>query len=369
MLKRAIVVPILVAGLMTLWMGVALADSHGADGNATSTDSGLDDPNATSTDPVLDDPATSTDSIVVTGEGDDDPHRRSFPGTVHYLGDDMVTVAGNGSGEMVDIDISEADVKTPGGPNNQGMFDEEANIVVHAEWDGSQWVAIWVIVKPVRPTFTALVGTVIGTEDGVTSIVLPNGKTKKIKNPDGEAEPQDGEVVTVFIDESGEGEGDDYGEPAEATGLVSASAISDRIESFLEKLAAKDASLPQAAIDARQRLVTNLAVVLDKHSAQQVSIIKNAGKAQGLGSGVAARLEEALANAEARRDNGKAIANHAKSKVGVAQGAGESGKGANGSGADVGPNDAGNDSSSGSDEPGGPGKPDGAGSKSDGKGK
>ena len=92
MLKRAIVAPILVAGLMTLWMGTALADSHGDGGNATSTDDGMatstDDGMATSTDDGM---ATSTDSIWVAGEGDDS-QSKSFPGVVHYLGDGMVTI-------------------------------------------------------------------------------------------------------------------------------------------------------------------------------------------------------------------------------------------------------------------------------------
>ncbi len=37
--------------------------------------------------------------------------------------------------------------------------------------------------------------------------------------------------------------------------------VADRIQSLLGKLAAKDAKLPQAAIDARQRLMSNLVSV------------------------------------------------------------------------------------------------------------
>ena len=37
--------------------------------------------------------------------------------------------------------------------------------------------------------------------------------------------------------------------------------VADRIQSLLGKLAAKDAKLPQADIDARQRLMSNLASV------------------------------------------------------------------------------------------------------------
>ena len=373
MLLMRIIVPLLVVGLMSVSAGVAFGDSHGDGGNATSTDDGLatstDDGLATSTDDGL---ATSTDDGLATSTDDglDDPQRRSFPGTVYYLGDGIVTIAKNGA--MADVSLGDVVPKTPGGPNNQGTWGEEANVVVHAEWDGSQWVAIWVIVKPIKPTFAALVGTVIGTEDGVTTIVLPNGKTKKIKKPEGEEDPEDGEIVTVFIDESGDGEGTGDDEPAEVTGLVNASKIADRIESFLEKLAAKDASLPQAVIDARQRLVTNLAAVLDNHSAQQVSIIEKVSKAQGLGSGTAAGLQKALEKAQANRDRGRAIADDARSKVGVAQGAGQSDKGNAGTGASADDaddaDDADSDSSSGLGKPSDKGKPAGAGSKSVGKG-
>ena len=37
--------------------------------------------------------------------------------------------------------------------------------------------------------------------------------------------------------------------------------VADRIQSLLEKLAEKDANLPQADIDARQRLMSNLVFV------------------------------------------------------------------------------------------------------------
>ena len=392
MLKRAIAVPILTAGLMLFVMGTALADSHDGenatstdsgvgDVNATSTDTGAGDPNATSTDSGVDDPnATSTDPGVVEGDGDG-YKGKSFPGMVHYLGDGMVTIgkddsdetvtlAGGDSGETVNVNFSGATVKTPGGPNNRGTLKEGARVVVHAEWNGTEWVAIWVIVKPVKPTFTPIVGTAIGTEDGVTTILLPNGKTKKIKKPKGEEDPEDGEVVTVFVEDTGDGQGEgdgeeDDGEPAQATGLVKASKIADRIQSFLEKLAAKDAKLPQTAIDARQRLVSNLAAVLEEHSAQHVSIIEKASKAQGLGSGTAAGIQRALEKAQAGQAKGKAIADDAKSKLGIANGAGNNGKGQSGSGssnAGDGEDDGG--SSQGSGKPSDKGKPSGAGSQS-----
>ena len=395
MLKRAIAVPILAAGLMLFVMGTALADSHDG-GNATSTDSGLatstdpglatstdpglatstdpglatsTDPGlATSTDPGLatsTDPglATSTDPGLTEGDGDG-AQRRSFPGTVYYLGDGIVTIAKNG--EMANVSLGDVEPKMPGGPNNKGTFGDGADVVVHAEWNGTEWVAIWVIVKPVKPTYTPIVGTAIGTEDGVTTIVLPNGKTKKIKKPKGAEDPDDGEVVTVFVEDTGE---EDDGEPAQATGLVKASKIADRIESFLAKLAEDDGSLPDAAVAALQRRVSRLAAVLEQHSAQNVSIIEKVSKAQGLGSGTAAGIQRALEKAQAGQAKGKAIADDAKSKVGIANGAGNNGKGQSGSGSsDAGDEEDDGGSSQGSGKPTDKGKPSSAGSQGSNRG-
>ncbi len=372
-----IMVPLLVVGLMSVSAGVAFGDSHGDGGNATSTDDGL----ATSTDDGL---ATSTDDGT-DGEGE---KRQAFVGIISWLATSTVgtttvysgiTLTQKGTEESVSIYLGgdEIQYKYPGGPNSWDSLEEAylggAEIVVLTRQDEDGNDAIFVLVKPKRPTFTALVGTVIGTEDGVTTLLLPNGKTKKVRKPEGDEDPEDGEVLTVIVENTGDGDGegdadaDADGEVAEATGLVKASKIAERIESFLAKLAANDASLPQAVIDARQRLVTNLATVLDKHSTQQVSILEKAGKAQGLGSGAAARLQEALANAEARRDNGKAIADDAKDKVGVAHGAGNIGNGGpapRGSDDD----DGDDDSPSGSGKPSDKGKPVGAGAQSGGKG-
>jgi hypothetical protein len=366
---------------------VAFGDSHGDGGNATSTDDGMatstDDGMATSTDDGM---ATSTDDGMATSTDDGtatstDPGLvgKSFPGMVHYLEDGMVTIgqddsdetvtlAGSGSGETVNINLSGATVKTPGGPNNQGTFEEGARVVVHAEWNGTEWVAIWVIVKPVKPTFIPIVGTAIGTEDGVTTILLPNGKTKKVKKPEGAEDPEDGEVLTVIVENTGDGEDDGDGEVAEATGLVKASQVADRIQSFLERFAANDAGLPQAAIDARQRLVANLAAVLERHSAQHVSIIEKASKAQGLGSGTAAGIQRALEKAQAGQAKGNAIANDAKSKVGLGQNAGKGPKNNlspnnSGDGSDSDDGDGAGSGSGGSGKPDGSGKPADAGSQ------
>ena len=368
MLLMRIIVPLLVVGLMSVSAGVAFGDSHGGGGNATSTDDGL----ATSTDPGLDPNATSTDPGLPDGDGNG-YKRRSFPGVVHYYGDDMVTVDKNGTGDYVDIAIVDgySIIKKPGGPNNRGELGDGARVVVHAEWNGTEWVAIWVIVKPVKPRFTPLVGTVISTEDGVITLVLPNGKTKKVKKPKGAEDPEDGEVLTVIVENTGDGDGEGDAdadgeeadaEVAEATGLVKASKVAARIQSFLDRIASKDPKLPQAAIDARQRLVANLAAVLAQHLAQNVSIIEKLSKSQGLGAGTALRIQKVLEKAQARQ---------AKGKVGPVHNAGKGPKNVfgpsnSGDGSDYGDGDGAD--SGGSGKPKGSGKPANAGSRGSNRG-
>ncbi len=102
-------------------------------------------------------------------------------------------------------------------------------------------------------------------------------------------------------------------------------------------------------------MVANLAAVLEKHSAQHVSIIERASKAQDLGSGTAAGIQRALERAEAGQAKGNAIAADAKSKVGLGQNANS------GDGSDDDDSDAGD--SGGSGKLDGSGKPANAGSQ------
>ena len=301
----------------------------------------------------------ATVSIAVSPPGE---RRKAFVGVITEIdpATTTVTLTQKGSGESVTISLEgEVQFKFPGGPN-KGSLEEGAEVVILTRRAGTENEAIFVLVKPVKPTFSPFVGTVTSVdEDGVITILLPNGKTKKVRKPKGTEDPEDGEVLTVIVENTGDGDGEGDGEVAEATGLVKASKVADRIQSFLLKLAAKDDKLPQAAIDARQRLVANLAAVLEQHSAQNVSIIERASKAQGLGSGTAAGIQRALEKAQAGQAKGKAIADDAKSKVGPVQNAGKGPKNI------FGPSSSGDGSDDDDGDSGGSGKPDGSGKPAD----
>ncbi len=383
MLLMRIIVPMLVIGLMSVSAGVAFGESHGDGGNATSTEDGLDG-NATTTEDGLDGNATTTEDGLdgnATTTEDGTGKRKGLVGLISGFATTTVgtstvvsgvTLIKNGTNELIDISIgSDVQVKLPGGPNAWGSLEEaiaagaEVVILSRPGDDGND--AIFVLVKPQRPSHIPLIGTAIGTDDGVITLALPNGKTRKVKKPKGADDPEDGEVLTVIVENTGDGDGegdgeDGDGEVAETTGLVKASQVAERIQSFLERLAANDARLPQAAIDARQRLVANLAGVLEKHSAQHVSILERASKAQGLGSGTAAGIQRALERAQAGQAKGNAIAADAKSKVGLGQNEGKGPKnifGPNSSG------DGSDDDDGDGGESGGSGKPDGSGKPAD----
>ena len=115
--------------------------------------------------------------------------------------------------------------------------------------------------------------------------------------------------------------------PATASGLVKASKIADRIQAFLEKLAAKGIDLLEDAVEDQQQLVSYLADILEEHSARHVSIINKLSKAQGFGPTSAAKIQKALAKAQAGRAKGNTITESAKKKSGLGKGNGTGKKG------------------------------------------
>ena len=145
----------------------------------------------------------------MTGDG---AKRKSFPRVVESLNESSATVMKNRTNELVTMALGEHSLKTPGGSNNTGNFEVGARVVMHARWDGTQWGAIWVIVKPVKPEFVPVVGPVIGVdENGVITILLLNSKTKKIKGPPADVAPEVGELVPAFINDEDDEEGEENG--------------------------------------------------------------------------------------------------------------------------------------------------------------
>lgn len=271
----------------------------------------------------------------VDGDGDNSGQRRkAFVGVISGFATatvgtttvvTSVTLTKKGTGEPVTINLG-ADVryKFPGGPKKSWGSLEEA-IAGEAEFviltrrteDGNE--ALFVLAKPKSVIHKPYVGPVVEVDGGVLTILLPNGKTKKLKGPRSGDAPEVGDIVTAFVGPSEDGEGEEDGEPVPYTGLVGASKVAERIERFLDKLAARDNDLPEAALNARARLVADLAAVLDAHTSHQVDIVDNLSNTP-LTPGLALGLQKAREKAKANKDKGKAIAEEARGKVGAPSG-------------------------------------------------
>ena len=274
---------------------------------------------------------TFTTEVVDDGDGDG-TKRKAFVGRISgfatttvgtsTVATTSVTLTRKGTEESVTINLdSDVQFKFPGGPNNKGEFKEGAEVVILTRRAGTENDAIFVLVKPKSVTYRPYVGPVVEVEGDVFTILLPNGKTKKVKGHGRGDAPGLGDIVTAFVGPDGDGDGDG-GEPSVTTGLVKASKVTERIERFLEKLAAKTEDLPEGARNARARLVSSLAAVLEAHTSQQVGIVENLSNIKTLRPGLALGLQKALEKAQAGQARGKSIAEDAKSRVGPVQNSG-----------------------------------------------
>lgn len=279
----------------------------------------------------------TTDEVVDDGDNDGDGERRkavvgvisgfatSTVGTTTVV--TSVTLTKKGTEELVTINLgTDVQMKFPGGPKNSWASLEEAidggaEVVILTRPVDAEKEAIFVLVKPKSVTYRPYVGPVVEVDGDVFTILLPNGKTKKVKGHGRGDAPGLGDIVTAFVGPNGDGDGDG-GEPSVASGLVKASKVTERIERFLDKLAAKTEDLPEAALNARARLVSSLAAVLEAHTSQQVGIVQNLSNIETLRPGLALGLQKALEKAQASHAKGKSVADDAKSRVGPVQNSG-----------------------------------------------
>ena len=172
----------------------------------------------------------------ITAKG---PKRKAFVGVVDTISGDSVTLIQKGNKGPVTIVLDNPNIKTPGGPV-AGTFTKDARVVIQARNDGTQldpaWVAIRVLVKPVKPTVTALSGTVVGVTGDVVTIMQPDGSTTEIEVEAGAPPPEIGDLLTGFAGSSPTEGAIGANKPAKAKGLVNASKIRGRLEGFLENL-------------------------------------------------------------------------------------------------------------------------------------
>lgn len=208
-------------------------------------------------------------------------------------------------------------VKTPGARGGvAGGIEVGARVAVLGESgpDGS-WTAIQVLVKPTAPTFQPATGSVVGVENGVMTLVLPNGKTKMVEIGNGQKVPEQGEIVTVFAPDATESQ-----RPSRSTGLVRATEVHERLKKFLDETEANGPELPSSIKSHREAVASKLARLLERHAEHRVEILEGVMSRGGFPAQARAGIERALENGKQNRSEAISIADGARGRLGIPKG-------------------------------------------------
>ncbi|MCH8280452.1 MAG: hypothetical protein IIC96_07195 [Chloroflexi bacterium] len=276
---------------------------------------------------------TPQDPVVILLDGGtaaNGPKRKAFVGVVEgdpFLNDvlaESVTISQKGNKGEITISLANPDIKIkkPGGPRVRGTFSDGARVVIQARNEDDGWVAIRVLVKPVKPAHPAFTGAVVAIAEGVITIMQPDGSTKQVELEAGATPPAIGELVTGFTGPAGDdGEGG-ANKPAKAKGLVKASKIRARLEGFLQELTTDTGDLPEAAAEAKAKAKVKAAQGKAEAARTKVDTARTKAKAartkaetaQGAN---AAEVEELAADAE--EEAAEAVADQAEAEAELAE--------------------------------------------------
>jgi hypothetical protein len=146
-----------------------------------------------------------------------------------------------------------------------------ARVVVLAQQAGSGWDVVHVVVTPAAPQTPPATGVVVSFENGILTLLLPNGTTKTFQVPAGFTPPPVGKLVTVFARvRAGAGPG----EPPQVSGIQTALETRTRLEQQLQQLLGSSPDLPQTALQNRTQLLERLATRLEEHSRLQLQLLQ-----------------------------------------------------------------------------------------------
>ena len=260
----------------------------------------------------------SVSPVANDGEGS---QRRAFVGVVDGEPDATVDVIRNGTNERVTIRLDDYKLKQPG-KKAAGSFADGAKVVILSQRDGDDWLAIWVMVKPQKLVNRPVVGTVVGVENGVLSIVEPDGTTSTIELPEGAEVPEAGEVVTLFADETEADDSDNKKKRRKGKGLVKASKVRERLEGFLQELTTDEAGVSENAPSGKVTSARNKAEAAQEKAlearsksdaARAKADVAQAGEASDLNES-ATEAEEAAVDAEVELAEAEAEAAEAEAE-------------------------------------------------------
>lgn len=207
-------------------------------------------------------------------------------------------------------------IKTPGAASKTsvgGALEAGAKVAVLGEKreDGS-WQAVQVLVKPRSPVTPPVTGAVASIENGVLTLVLPNGKTKTIEVGSDGASLEQGEVVTIFAQDESEGS-----RPAKAKGLVRASEVHERLAKSLNDVEANRPDLPPAVKQHREEIASKLAGLLEQHANHKVEVLQGLLSREGLPAKARAGIERALQNAQDKQGEARSKADGVRERLGL----------------------------------------------------
>jgi hypothetical protein len=228
--------------------------------------------------------------------------RKGFVGTVVGNPAQTVTIVQQGTGKEATIILPEDYIlKTPGGPR-AGKFEDGARVVILAQRADDDWVALRVLVKPVKPNLP-VVGVVTGVGPTSLTVLDPKGKAHLLRVDEELEELAPGEVVTVFP-----------GNANRARGLVRAEEVHHRLQKLLNEFTESENSeaTPEEE-DFRGKRANALIKALEVHGAQQLQALDKA--LQHAPDEVKDKISAAKSKAQKALDAARSAVGKAKGKL------------------------------------------------------
>ncbi len=241
--------------------------------------------------------------------------RRGFIGTVtSYDGSTLVIDPVRAESEDVTFKVDDGTtIRMPGGPEVAGALEKGARVGVLGllEEDGT-WVAMQILVKPLRPSVQAITGAVVERDGRTLTIQLPNGETRVIHLGEDDDVPEPGEVVTAF-----ERRPQFAGQKPEVTGLARASEVRARLEGFLADVVENRPGLPDAVQQSRNRIAERLTTLLEEHAERHSQLLERVLNNTRIPENARARIQQALQDSERGAQRVREAVENARDRLGL----------------------------------------------------
>ncbi len=149
-------------------------------------------------------------------------------------------------------------------------LEEGASVSILAEVTSEgDLVAIWTLIKPERPRFGHLLGTIISVEDNGVTVVDAQGNEHTVEMPEQAMRSlQVGDIATLVVDQSdGNGEDGDQPDNPVAQAAVTATQIQERVRAHAGMLQerAQSGDVPVTTAEGRIQFLSELMDIINAH--------------------------------------------------------------------------------------------------------